>query len=277
MNRKHPLDVTSGLHCYTCNKPFTKREILYQHYKTVLHQINCKKLKETQSEMPTENQDPEKSTDEVHTTKPYRKLLMEKSVPIIHIKPRPDVRSLRKDSAIIPLESTVQQSDPRKRIDISFIDLVDDYNGDTAQPIANGLAPQPIFVEKNSSLIHNENFIEIGQPEGPQNEPYNRGNEENEEISMPAQPRDLVDLPCTSTSCTFEDTIVPDTFDTISLENFHKLLFGEKESKESKTVNNINILHQNQVDLEENGPLAAPAQKEEIYSFLDYLEDENII
>ena len=67
MNRKHPLDVTSGLHCYTCNKPFTKREILYQHYKTVLHQINCKKAQKEESDMPLLNTDSQQATDAANT------------------------------------------------------------------------------------------------------------------------------------------------------------------------------------------------------------------
>ena len=54
MHRKHPLDLDSDVHCWTHNKPFTKRQLLYQHYETVLHQLNYKKLNE--GEKPVEEQ-----------------------------------------------------------------------------------------------------------------------------------------------------------------------------------------------------------------------------
>ena len=46
IKRLHPLDIKSDARCWTCNKPFTKRQLLYQHFSTVQHQINCKKLQE---------------------------------------------------------------------------------------------------------------------------------------------------------------------------------------------------------------------------------------
>ena len=45
MNRIHPLDSPSGLTCYTCNKLFTKRDLIENHYKTVRHQLECKKIR----------------------------------------------------------------------------------------------------------------------------------------------------------------------------------------------------------------------------------------
>ena len=48
INRKHPLDTPSGLTCYTCNRNFTQRDLIENHYKTVKHQIECKKLKESE-------------------------------------------------------------------------------------------------------------------------------------------------------------------------------------------------------------------------------------
>ena len=35
MKRLHPLDMESDARCWTCNKPFTKRQLLYQHFSTV--------------------------------------------------------------------------------------------------------------------------------------------------------------------------------------------------------------------------------------------------
>ena len=44
IQKKHVLDTDSGLHCFTCNKMFTKRDLIENHYKTVAHQIECRKL-----------------------------------------------------------------------------------------------------------------------------------------------------------------------------------------------------------------------------------------
>ena len=46
MQKIHPLDVTSGLSCYTCNKTFSKRDLIENHFKTVKHQLECKRLKQ---------------------------------------------------------------------------------------------------------------------------------------------------------------------------------------------------------------------------------------
>ena len=48
INRIHPLDTPSGLTCYTCNKNFTQRDLIENHYKTVRHQLECKKLRENE-------------------------------------------------------------------------------------------------------------------------------------------------------------------------------------------------------------------------------------
>ena len=44
MNRIHPLDSPSSLTCYTCNKLFTIRDLIEDHFKTVKHQLECKRL-----------------------------------------------------------------------------------------------------------------------------------------------------------------------------------------------------------------------------------------
>ena len=276
MNRKHPLDITSGLHCYTCNKPFTKREILYQHYKTVLHQINCKKAQNEESEMPSQNTVSQQPIDAQHTTEPYRKLLREKIVPVIQIKPRPDVIHLREEPAIIPLHTTVPQQDPRKAREITSLDIVDNYNGDGEELSTNGLANQPTYVERTPSPIYPENLEKILQVEDPQNSPRTHGRSQNP-TEKPAE--DLLDLPSTSTGCTFEDTIVPDTFDTITVENLYQLIFGEKDQKEEINNNKLNISdenNQNQLDLPENGAIAANTESQEFPDFLDLLTDEDL-
>ena len=111
--------------------------------------------------MPPQNTVSQQATDAPHTTEPYRKLLMEKIVPVIQIKQRPEVIHLREEPAIIPLQTTAPQQDPRKARDISFLDIVDNYNGDSEEPTANGLAKQPTYVERTSSPIHPENLEKI--------------------------------------------------------------------------------------------------------------------
>ena len=44
MKIKHPLDSPSGLTCYTCNKMFTQRDLIENHFKTFKHQLECIKL-----------------------------------------------------------------------------------------------------------------------------------------------------------------------------------------------------------------------------------------
>ena len=47
MQKMHPLDVDSGLSCFTCNKTFSKRDLIENHFKTVKHQLECKRLMES--------------------------------------------------------------------------------------------------------------------------------------------------------------------------------------------------------------------------------------
>ena len=99
MQKIHPLDLTSGLSCYTCNKTFTKRDLIENHFKTVKHQLECKKLLEE-----------EKREQNCQT---YRKLLMKMD----NFKTRPISMKTwdlnRKQPLNIPLESTSNLEDPR--------------------------------------------------------------------------------------------------------------------------------------------------------------------
>ena len=99
MQKIHPLDLTSGLSCYTCNKTFTKRDLIENHFKTVKHQLECKKLLEE-----------EKREQNCQT---YRKLLMKMD----NFKTRPtSVKTWdlnRKIPLNIPLKSTSKLEDPR--------------------------------------------------------------------------------------------------------------------------------------------------------------------
>ena len=46
---RHPSNVKSGLSCFTCNKTFSKRDQIENPYKTVKHQLECRKLLEEES------------------------------------------------------------------------------------------------------------------------------------------------------------------------------------------------------------------------------------
>ena len=102
MNKMHPLDSPSGLTCYTCNKLFTNRDLIENHYKTVRHQLECKKIK---------------ALEQVEITNPeaeirkYRKNLLE----ITHFKV-PEYKPRRwssEETKKTPLENTETLKDPR--------------------------------------------------------------------------------------------------------------------------------------------------------------------
>ena len=127
MKRLHPLDMESDARCWTCNKPFTKRQLLYQHFSTVQHQINCKKLQEGEipkiEEKPEEIQPIERSTGNKGKTA-YRRRLMERPIRT-HPYVRKPISTLRSTPAIIPLEATMPQADPRTDPKVSFLDLIE--------------------------------------------------------------------------------------------------------------------------------------------------------
>ena len=136
LHRIHPLDVPSGLHCFTCNQALTKREVLHQHHQTVRHQINCKNLQkslncEEESEIPPSNiREILQHTKQPTCKRSYKEMLMEKKMPEIKKQRKTPVEYLRKEPAIIPLESTIPQMDPRTSIELTFLDLVDSYNNE---------------------------------------------------------------------------------------------------------------------------------------------------
>ena len=101
MNRIHPLDSPSGLTCYTCNKLFTNRDLIENHYKTVRHQLECKKIRQMEEV---------KMTTPEEETKKYRKSLFE----ITQFKaPEYRPRTWRnEETKKIPLESQGTLSDP---------------------------------------------------------------------------------------------------------------------------------------------------------------------
>ena len=123
--RRHPLDLESGWHCWTYNIPFTKTQLLYQHYQTVLHQINCKKI--------TEGEIPEKSTEnkEAPLVKDHKNQQIEgltEQERKNHTLPLQEKRQklLKNWSCNNSLKnSTMPQTDQRRDPIISFIDASD--------------------------------------------------------------------------------------------------------------------------------------------------------
>ena len=114
MNRIHPYDSASSLTCYTCNKLFTNRDLIENHYKTVRHQLECKKLKQME--------EVKKTTPEAET-KQYRKSLFK----IAHFRaPEYRPRSWKlEETKKIPLESLETLPDPRikkRKIPATFQD-----------------------------------------------------------------------------------------------------------------------------------------------------------
>ena len=134
IHRKHSLETPSGLECWTCGRQFTKQNLIDQHYKTVLHQINCRKLQnEEKSEMPP--QTIQNIIQEHQEKREKQRKRSFKCSPIEEpgtsfnqkIKRRHEIpfKYLRTDPAVIPLERTMPQSDPRSEPIVSWIDTTD--------------------------------------------------------------------------------------------------------------------------------------------------------
>ena len=99
MQKCHPLDLTSGLSCYTCNKTFTKRDLIENHFKTVRHQLECKKLmEEDKVEQNCQN---------------YRKMLMKMNNFMTRPYTERNWNFNKKTPVKIPLESETYLPDPR--------------------------------------------------------------------------------------------------------------------------------------------------------------------
>ena len=74
MQKMHPLDVDSGLSCFTCNKTFSKRDLIENHFKTVKHQLECKRLmKSDRVDMTTSEYRKRLFQIDNFTCRPYRK------------------------------------------------------------------------------------------------------------------------------------------------------------------------------------------------------------
>ena len=104
MNKMHPLDSPSGLTCYTCNRLFKNRDLIENHYKTVRHQLECKKMRALEQV---------KKTNPEAEIKEYRKNLLK----ITHFK-APKYRPRRwecGETRIIPLKSHEILEDPRRK------------------------------------------------------------------------------------------------------------------------------------------------------------------
>ena len=102
VNKIHPLDSPSSLTCYTCNRLFTNRDLIENHYKTVKHQLECKKMRALEQV--------EKTNPEAEIKK-YRKNLLK----ITHFK-APEYRPRRwksEETKLIPLESQEMLEDLR--------------------------------------------------------------------------------------------------------------------------------------------------------------------
>ena len=134
IHRKHSLETPSGLECWTCGRQFTKQNLIDQHYKTVLHQINCKKLQnEEKSEMPPQTiqniiQEHQEKREKQCKRSFECSLIEEPGTSYIQkIKRRHETpfKYLRTEPAIIPLKNTMPQADPRSEPIISWIDVTD--------------------------------------------------------------------------------------------------------------------------------------------------------
>ena len=86
----------------------------------------------------------------------YRRKLMERSIRA-HPYVRKPISSLRSTPAIIPLEATMPQADPRTDPKVSFLDLIEveeEINGDgkTTKETCNEEAQSKVEVRKNTGI-----------------------------------------------------------------------------------------------------------------------------
>ena len=98
MQKIHPLDLTSGLSCFTRNKTFTQKDLIENHYRTVRHQIECRKYMEEERVK--------------RTSRNYQKNLMKMN----NFRYRPYTEKMtefRSTPFEIPLKSSTVLPDPR--------------------------------------------------------------------------------------------------------------------------------------------------------------------
>ena len=101
MNKMHPLDTPSGLTCYTCQKIFTQRDLIENHFKTVKHKLECRKLQKMDLVEMTDVQEEDN----------YRKRLFKRN----NFTVKPYIRRdwNFKETKEIPLENRFPVTDPR--------------------------------------------------------------------------------------------------------------------------------------------------------------------
>ena len=132
MQKIHPLDLTSGLSCFTCNKTFTQRDLIENHYRTVRHQIECRKYME------------EERVE--RTSRNYQKNLMKMN----NFRYRPNIEKItefRSTPVEIPLESSTVLPDPR-------LEKTKKYKRKNSEDAA-GITPQKIpekYLEKDLTV-----------------------------------------------------------------------------------------------------------------------------
>ena len=286
MNRIHPLDVKSGLHCFTCNKAFTKREVLHQHYQTVRHQINCKRLEDPEIEEQRENP-PSNIREAIQQYKQpmrkrsYRSLLMETTPPKLKKIEQTPVQYLRTEPAIIPLESTVAQSDPRKALHVSFTDLVDSY---TEQPNTEKSENPQQFKEKDEDFKNNNRTVSRGtghihESQEKSTKTAGKSSKQGKQI-----PPDLLDLPRSTENVNFAATEEIQDFSTISDTDLKELLnlteFTTNNQyllKNQKKMTFLDVTEETHLDLPTEEAIAATLTEEQNFNLLDYLTDNSII
>ena len=150
IHRKHNLEKPSGLECWTCRKQFSYEDLLNQHFKLVLHQINCRKVQnEEMSEMPpksiTEIIQEHKESKWKRPKSPRFRLYERPIISSIQPKRRKmktPVKYLRKDTAIIPIDTVAPQADPRTEPIMSWTDLIEEEENEEKDEIHPRYTPE---------------------------------------------------------------------------------------------------------------------------------------
>ena len=153
---KHALD-TENFMCYTCQRCYPNIEGLARHHRTVLHQLNCKKVSEDPAYVPERD---------LWTSLNSAEKFMSYMYPVDDLPNQPkkrrktDVKDLRTSPAIIPLHSTIKQKDPRLyREEISFLDLPGVTLQTKDEEDEPNIPPEPVVQPGNTPFPNEENHL----------------------------------------------------------------------------------------------------------------------
>ena len=239
---------------------------------------------EEKSEKPTSIREIIQQIKKPSRKRSYRSQLMERIQPEEKKSKRTPVKYLRKDPAIIPLEPTVKQSDPRKALDINLLDLVDLLTGDEDPEESQNLEKQkkyPEFDETFTCTVSREAIYILGS---------NANEKKSEEIGKLRRnciaPVDQIGQDLPGSTPIEENSAIEEIkdFSTISDKDLNEIIktidftsiFDEITKLDQEIKKSTKSVDPG-LDLPPESAIAAKAPESTENNFLDYLINNNII